>query len=333
MMVAFYHASRHLDEGVGAPTLRSILQFGHSGVNFFFVLSGFIILYVHRRDVGNPSRLRRYIVRRITRLWPIYLVIFGSILLLNVIKRHQLPPVGDLMISLFLLPSDKALIVPVAWTLQYELLFYTIFGILIVNRRTGLSVMAIWFVVSMTGIGNGMVPSQLVSTWNLEFFIGMAVALLIQEGVRVPARVILLCGLAAFSAVALAEDLSWIAAYSVMSDCLYGISAGMIILGGVSSDQTGKIAVPQSLQRVGGATYAIYLFHLLIIGAVWQAALMAGLATPAFAPVLFAVMAVAVVVGGVLVSEWVEQPLIHQARALLDRRQRALLIKNPHLRG
>ncbi len=320
MIVALYHTSRHLDEGVGAPVLRAALQFGHAGVEFFFVLSGFIILYVHRPDIGNPLRLRRYIVRRVTRLWPIYLVAIALAVFLHSLGGHHLPPFSDFAISLLLLPSDRGLIVPVAWTLQFELLFYTIFGLLIWNRRLGLAVMAIWFVASATGIGVGVVPVQLTSGWNLEFFIGMAVALLVQEDVRIPSRLVLLCGVAAFAAVAVAEDLAWIEAYSALSGFLYSLSAGLIVLGGVSGDRTGTFAVPQSLQRIGGATYTIYLFHLMIIGVVWQAILKAGLATPGLVLILFAAMAAAIVIVGVLISEWVEQPLIRQARTLLDRR-------------
>jgi peptidoglycan/LPS O-acetylase OafA/YrhL len=335
-IVALYHASRHLDEGLGAPRLKSALQFGHAGVDFFFVLSGFIILYVHRLDIGEPSRLRRYVVRRVTRLWPIYLVAFAITLILHILRRFPIPSASDFTVSLFLLPSDRDLILPVAWTLQYEVLFYTIFGLLIANKRIGLVIMAIWFTASMTDIGHGLIPGQFHSGWGLEFFVGMAAAFLWENGLVIPARAAIVCGLAAFAATAAAEDLSWVVGRSetgdiCTADILYSLSAGLIILGGVSADRTGQIAVPRILQRIGGASYAIYLFHLMIIGFVWQAARVAGMTTPSFLMVLFAVMMVAVVAGGVLVSEWVEQPLIRQARAILDLRSAACPIKNPRL--
>ncbi|NBQ54213.1 MAG: acyltransferase, partial [Proteobacteria bacterium] len=46
---------------------------GHRyGVDFFFVLSGFIILHAHMDDIGRPARLGRYLWRRAVRVYPIY---------------------------------------------------------------------------------------------------------------------------------------------------------------------------------------------------------------------------------------------------------------------
>ncbi len=49
--------------------------FGHAGVDFFFVLSGFIIMHAHTADIGKPERLYRYLWRRATRIYPIYWIV------------------------------------------------------------------------------------------------------------------------------------------------------------------------------------------------------------------------------------------------------------------
>ena len=57
--VVFYHAARHLNKIYGVPALMCVFQFGHAGVDLFFVISGFIILFVHYDDIGRPERLGR----------------------------------------------------------------------------------------------------------------------------------------------------------------------------------------------------------------------------------------------------------------------------------
>jgi peptidoglycan/LPS O-acetylase OafA/YrhL len=73
ILVVLYHANRMLVLYIGQSTLGAQFVFGESGVDFFFVLSGFIIFYVHGDDLGRPDRLGRYLWRRFSRIYPIYM--------------------------------------------------------------------------------------------------------------------------------------------------------------------------------------------------------------------------------------------------------------------
>ena len=53
VMVVFYHAARHLKADYNVMPWEGIAQFGHAGVDFFFVLSGFIIFFVHRTSADH----------------------------------------------------------------------------------------------------------------------------------------------------------------------------------------------------------------------------------------------------------------------------------------
>lgn len=71
-------AAYHLSITMGNPryggnaAFQAYTNAGDRGVDFFFVLSGFIILFAHIADIGHPEACGRYAYRRFARLFPIY---------------------------------------------------------------------------------------------------------------------------------------------------------------------------------------------------------------------------------------------------------------------
>ena len=61
LFVVLYHTGRmlSLEQYVGRDPWGGLFHFGHAGVDFFFVLSGFIIYYVHHKDIGTIGRAPR----------------------------------------------------------------------------------------------------------------------------------------------------------------------------------------------------------------------------------------------------------------------------------
>jgi peptidoglycan/LPS O-acetylase OafA/YrhL len=45
-----------------------IFNAGGAGVQFFFVLSGFVILLVHQKDIDNPSKVAEFLWKRFRRV-------------------------------------------------------------------------------------------------------------------------------------------------------------------------------------------------------------------------------------------------------------------------
>jgi peptidoglycan/LPS O-acetylase OafA/YrhL len=121
--------------------LRSISQFlgtiGNSGVDLFFVMSGYLIYgALIRRDVGYF----RFARRRVQRIYPTFLSVFVAYLLLSFAfpQQSKIPAgavAGGLYVlqNLFLLPGIFRItpMISVAWSLSFEFFFYLTLPILI----------------------------------------------------------------------------------------------------------------------------------------------------------------------------------------------------------
>ncbi len=64
----------------GCGLLSTFIQaLGHKAVSFFFVLSGFLITYLLLAETAKTGtvNLRKFYVRRILRIWPVYYLVIG----------------------------------------------------------------------------------------------------------------------------------------------------------------------------------------------------------------------------------------------------------------
>jgi peptidoglycan/LPS O-acetylase OafA/YrhL len=103
---------------------------GHTGVDLFFVLSGFLIYGIVFKK--HPS-YRKFIWQRIRRLYPVFLVVLSLYLVLSIAfpSYSKLPdslPQALMNISgnLLMLPGMTRIpaIITVSWSLSYEWFFY-----------------------------------------------------------------------------------------------------------------------------------------------------------------------------------------------------------------
>jgi peptidoglycan/LPS O-acetylase OafA/YrhL len=105
--------------------LRIIASFSHLAVLIFFVLSGFVIGYT-TPEKFTWTKARNYILKRLIRLYPIYLVA----ILLSCAVAEKTPGIIDVVGHLLFL---QGWLVPVLkenlslWSLQYEFMFYLLF--------------------------------------------------------------------------------------------------------------------------------------------------------------------------------------------------------------
>ncbi|MEP7101383.1 MAG: acyltransferase family protein, partial [Burkholderiales bacterium] len=63
LLVVLFHLGGTFaqDKYFGFKAIDSVFAWGDAGVDFFFVLSGFLIATVHYKDFGRPEALPRYL--------------------------------------------------------------------------------------------------------------------------------------------------------------------------------------------------------------------------------------------------------------------------------
>lgn len=317
--VVLYHTARHFDKNYGLPTLNDVFRFGHAGVDLFFVISGFVILFVHFDDIGQRGRIWRYLERRVTRVLPAYWVALALTVGLASAAGHG-SRLADVVLSIVPVPTMTEPILGIAWTLQYEFVFYAVFAVLVLSRRGGATVMLAWLAVTVFGAARTdalAVPGAFYGIFNLEFFAGMAVAYRLRRGGLSRYATILAAGAILFAAAAVAEDLGWMDGYAPFARLAYGLPSTLVVLGAAEASRRGGARVPAALQTLGAASYSLYLFHFLLIGVAWKLWLAAGLAETVPPGIGFVLFSTVAIVGGVMISRAVEYPLMHVIRRIL----------------
>ena len=93
--VIFYHIHYYLPS-VGLADVP-FMKVGNAGVTLFFVLSGFLITYLllDEKETQNNVSIKNFYLRRILRIWPLYFLYIGILVILfltGVIKlNHNFP--------------------------------------------------------------------------------------------------------------------------------------------------------------------------------------------------------------------------------------------------
>jgi peptidoglycan/LPS O-acetylase OafA/YrhL len=127
-----------------AAALRTI---GYSGVDLFFVLSGFLI---YGSLIARDQPFLSFMKRRMQRIYPAFLVVFAIYCVLSFVfpAESKLPPTAlalttYLVQNLLLLPGLFPIepMITVAWSLSFEMFYYLTIPLVIVvfglRRRSG----------------------------------------------------------------------------------------------------------------------------------------------------------------------------------------------------
>ena len=299
----------------GQPIFEEYTSRGHLGVDFFFILSGFVILFAHAEDIGRPGRWGRYAYRRFVRLFPIYWLYTGTFLLLIALgfgtEGHLSGGVLDVLANAMLVKlSSSPPPISVAWSLFHEIAFYAIFSVLILHKRAGLVLFALWAAVCLVFFHfQKETPFQVyTAAFNLYFLFGMGAYFLFkQPGFGALETV---AGLAVFGVT-----LATFPSEHLASRLLVVAGLTLILIGVAKLELRGYIKVPAVLSFLGDASYSIYLTHLAFAGVLLKGVTKAHLAAALGGEGVYMVVFAGTVSLACLAYWFVERPLLNGMRS------------------
>lgn len=307
------------------------------GVDIFFVLSGFLMFTLVGQGGTGAAAGAIFFVKRALRIYPLWwlaLTVQVGILVLGG------QPVGaDRLVKSILLvpdvPGVGAPILPVGWTLTFELFFYSLVAAAVFLGLTGARALTAVAAVLVglvgadiaTGFGNPLLDWYGRSN-VLEFALGGVLAAVLPSIRRTMGGAVL--GLAALVGGLGLLVATW-GEYdhgATVAMIAYLLVIGAVLVGDIVSWDG---MVGRAARWLGDVSYSTYLWHLLVAAVIspalpgLQAEMGDGLGFGAYVLLVLA----ATLAASAASYAWLERPLSRAAACWLSRRPERAMVAKP----
>ncbi|WP_407220892.1 acyltransferase family protein [Enterobacter sp. CPE_E1214] len=259
---------------------------GSFGVDLFFIISGFIICSATERHENNLCA--KYIVRRIFRIYPVYII---ALTFVYVAYSYQ-EPIQNYINALLMMQRDYGQLAPFfgynmlypAWTLSFELMFYTIFLVSMIISHSyrslicSLFIVFSFFVLQLSLSGGVSLNAELTPAYSGDF------AIPVIRMLSTPMLIEFVIGMVFFHVYKWmlnnrADFYKYIAVACIVSSLvLYlfyrtnnhglsqrGLIATLMFLGFLLVDVNGVKLKSKILSFFGDISYSLYLSHVITI--------------------------------------------------------------------
>ena len=341
-------------EGGQAGREHKLTEFwvaGAHGVDLFFVISGFVIVWVASEVQRGWHGASDFLYARATRIYPLWWLFAGAMAMMLLIFKGvpwdaaRLDPKGldgtvHLIKSFALWPQPEHPILGVGWTLVHEMYFYLGFAalILLVPIRHRIGALFVWaalvFVGSIAGLSTSYGQNLIELAFNamtLQFVAGALVAYAIKAGWRRYALTSAIVGALGLVFTFLSLDKSLLSALPIGFEwsqldpagppwrrvIFYGIPAAVLLYGLVALELEGNLTkrIPNAMVALGDWSYSLYLCHVLTISAAGRVTYLVFGTESAWATALWLISASLLsILTAALTYQFFERPLIRYFR-------------------
>ena len=272
LMVVAYHAIEQWTTHRPGYPPGEYWPNGSAGVDVFFVISGLVMTLSVQRGALRPHPAYSFAKDRLIRIVPLYWIvttvkIAAVVTLPALAQRTRLDPLY-VAGSYLLLPVHDATgvirtVLPVGWTLTYEMFFYILVTVALL-ARIRLEAICLPALLAMATAALVGPDSGFANTIVLEFLFGIAIARLmprLQSQPPLLAATIGILGFAALLAVPVGDGL--------LRPLTWGLPAACVVAAVVALERALCRLTPRWLLEAGNASYATYLTHGFVVPVVF----------------------------------------------------------------
>jgi exopolysaccharide production protein ExoZ len=294
---------------------------GFTGVDLFFVISGFIMPFSIRRTGSHAHNAGQFLQRRLERVVPLYWICtFAKIAILLLLPSASESGLGTpwhVISSFFFLPSFNPLgnvgpLLQIGWTLNMEVIFYLLIAIALWIGAPLRYFLPPTLVLLASGYLLHLPPGIPFDRENMpllaEFLLGLVLAARYRARMRTGGKP--LPAVLATPVFAVAFFVLFFSSHAFVMPLFFAGFLAMAIVGS-ALELEAKVGryIPRFLLLLGDASYSIYLTHWFLVSVVRKIVLLpqlAGIHTFALPLALMLTLSLGV---GILVYHFVESPI------------------------
>lgn len=283
-IVVFYHIESYLAPYVNHITL-TVIKHGYLAVDFFFILSGFVIAFNYFEKLSLPSKkiIYQFYIKRIARIYPLHLLVLLTYLSIPIAYLMTGKDLGEtnkfsqesFLLSLFLMQAwgwveSLTWNIP-SWSISTEMMAYLLFPLMVfILSRSGhrwgvkgaitafvLALFIIIFIFSGTKNIGDNIQTLGILRCALEFFCGVCIWYITKNSVNIPYGKAMFYGGGVLFLLLVASN--------IPNYYYVPLTMSLIILGSVSCQSVVNDFFSHHIFIwLGNISYSVYLTHYII---------------------------------------------------------------------